>query len=125
MDLSKYKIWLNVWYWNRDPSKKIILYDYQKPFEQSPTFQKEWTLDYSFQALSPLLFPIPPFMELFYAYHSPSFPYQVVDIYPVVNVLRLKQNGTYFIAYTSSLEGRKELPWNNIYVDKILINHLK
>jgi hypothetical protein len=117
-------IWINVWQWSKDPSKKVVLYDGQIPFAASPTFSREWRVAFSFQARNPLATPVPQNQELFYAYHEKAFPYAVVDIYPVVNALQTKQTGTYFIAYTSSLPGTYELPWNNVYVRAIQYNRL-
>lgn len=118
-------IWLNVWTWYKDPDKKLILYEGQVPFPASPTFSNEWSVEFSFEAINPLFYPIPTNQELFYAFHSKTFPYNVVDVYPVINSLQTQQKGTYFIAYTTPLKHVHELPWNNVYVSAVVFPRLK
>jgi|688.fasta_scaffold174294_4 hypothetical protein len=110
------KIRLNIWEQRDDPSRTMILYDWQTPFEGSATSNRKWRVFFTFLAYNPLVPPYPDGTQLFRAQHKTIYPYELVDVYAILDVYNVDDPGTYFVAYTANIEGTTKLPFANIHV---------
>lgn len=61
----------------------------------------DWVLVSTFNAVNPMMRPIPEGMNLFCAEISNKPPYETVSIEIIYNPFDIKRKGTYFIAYTT------------------------
>ena len=117
-------IWNNIY----DTDQYMILYDYQNPFKDSPTTSQYWRKFIGFQAINPLIRPLPEGTELFNSIHLPRYPFNLITISSLyVNIMDLDEAGTYFIAWTSPFKGKTRLPVEKFMYDApdIYVENLK
>lgn len=108
-------VWKNIY--NTD--QYIVLYEFQIPFEQSPTTTKYWQKFCSFQAINPMIRPLPDGTELFNCLHFTTYPFNLNTIYSLFfNIMDVDEKGTYFIAWTAPYKGKIKLP-----VEKFISNY--
>lgn len=110
------RIRLNIWENRDDPSQTMILYDWQTPYQYSPTSNRNWRIFWTFTALNPMVPPYPDGTQLFRARHKSSYPYELVDVYPILDAYNVEELGTYFVGYTAPIDSKTKLPFQNIYV---------
>jgi hypothetical protein len=94
----------------------MILYDGQVPADQSPSTNQSWRPYYTFLAFDPLIPPYPDGTELFRARHSSTYPYELIEVVPVLDVYNVDDPGTYFVAFRSPYPGTTKLPFRDVYV---------
>lgn len=116
MTSSQSTIMLNIWEFRQDPSRLMILYDGQVPASESPTTTQNWRPYFSFQAFNPLAPPYPPDTELFRARHSTIYPYELLEVVPMMDVYNVEEPGTYFVAYRVPIAGTTKLPFRDVFV---------
>jgi len=114
--MTSSRIQLMIWEDRRDPSRMMILYDHQVPAETSPTTNQSWRPYFSFSAFNPLTPPYPPNTELFRARHSSAYPYELIEVVPMMDVYNVEEPGTYFVAYRVPIAGTTKLPFRDVYV---------
>ena len=107
---------LNIWEHRDDPDKVMILYNYQVPAAESPSTTQYWRPYFTFLAFNPLVSPYPPGTELFRARHSAIYPYELLDIVPVLDAYNVDEPGTYFVAYRSPFPGTEKLPFRDTHI---------
>ena len=114
------RIRLNIWENRDDPSQTMILYEGQTPFDNSPTLNRKWRVFFTFLAINPLVPPYPDGTQLFRAQHKSIYPYELMDVYPILDAYHVEEPGTYFVAYTANITGTVKLPFQNIdiYVEQ-------
>jgi hypothetical protein len=110
------RIRFNIWENLRDSSQTMILHDWQTPYDESPTTNRNWEIFFSFDAFNPLVQPYPVGTQLFRARHKANYPYELIDVYPILDTFNVDEPGTYFVAYTAPINGTTKLPFQNIYV---------
>jgi hypothetical protein len=115
-NVSPRQIQLIIWEHRSDPDRLMLLYDYQTPASESPTTVKDWRPYYSFLAYNPLSTPYPEGTELFRARHSSNYPYELIDIVPMLDVYNVEEPGTYFVAYRSPVTGTSKLPFRDMHI---------
>jgi hypothetical protein len=106
----------NIWENRRDPSQTMILHEWQIPYDESPTTNRNWEIFFSFDAFNPLVQPYPVGTQLFRARHKSNYPYELIDVYPILDTFHVEEPGTYFVAYTAPINNSTKLPFQNIYV---------
>lgn len=118
--MSSRQISLLIWEHRDDPTRMMILYEGQTPADESPTTNQYWRPYMSFTAFNPLVTPYPLGTELFRARHSRIYPYELLEILPVLDVFNVEEAGTYFVANRAPLPGLTKLPFRdtNIFVDQ-------
>ena len=116
MNITSLKIKLNIWENTREKNKVMILYDGQIPFSLSDSTMNEWKIFYTFIAYNPLIPPYPEGTQLFRARHSKKYPYELLDIIPILDIFTIRDPGTYFVTFTSPIDGTVKLPFDNILI---------
>lgn len=110
------EISLMIWEHRDDPTRMMILYEGQTPADESPSTNQYWHPYMSFVAFNPLVTPFPLGTELFRARHSKIYPYELLEILPVLDNFNVEEPGTYFVAYRSPLPGRTKLPFKDTHI---------
>jgi hypothetical protein len=110
------RIRLNVWEDRQDPNRLMILYDHQVPAPESYSTTSRWRVYYTFTAYNPLVPPYPEGCQLFRARHAAIYPYELIDVKPMLDVYNVDAPGTYFVAYVHPHEGATKLPFKDIYI---------
>lgn len=110
------RIRLYIWEHRQDPNRLMILYEGQTPAGDSPTTNQLWRPYYSFVAFDPMVPPYPQGTELFLARHSTMYPYELIEVVPVLDVYNVDAPGTYFVAYRSPFPGTTKLPFRDVNV---------
>ena len=112
----RYRIRLKIWENRQDPTQTMILYDWQSPYPESPTTNRNWKAFFAFDAFNPLVQPYPDGTQLFRARHKTMYPYELIDVYPILDTFNVEEPGTYFVAYTAAFANTTKLPFQNIYI---------
>lgn len=110
------RIRLNIWENRDDPAQTMILYDWQTPYGESATSNRKWRVFFTFIALNPLVPPYPDGTQLFRAQHKSNYPYELMDVYAILDAYNVDDPGTYFVGYTSNVQGTTKMPFQNINV---------
>jgi hypothetical protein len=110
------KIKLYFWQKTSDKNKVMILYENQSPSDISPTTLHDWRIYYTCEVYNPLIPPYPHGTQLFRARHSDKYPYELLDIVPVLDIYSVRDPGTYFVANTSPIDGTEKVPFERIFV---------
>lgn len=117
------QIRLFLWEDRHNPNDRVmLLYEGQVPADQSPSTTQQWRPYYTFVAYNPLIPPYPEGTELFRARHSTIYPYELIDIVPVLDVFNIDEPGTYFVAYRGPRPGLSKLPFRDTH---IFVEHAK
>lgn len=116
MSATPLRIRLNIWENRSDPNQVMILYEWQTPYDASPTANRNWRVFFTFIALNPLVPPYPEGTQLFLARHKSAFPYQLIEVVPILDAFNVEEPGTYFVAYTSPFQNMTKIPFQDIYV---------
>jgi len=114
--LTPLRIRLNIWENRNDPNQVMILYEWQTPYEASPTANRNWRIFFTFIAFNPLVPPYPEGTQLFLARHKSIFPYELIEVVPILDAFNVEEPGTYFVAYVSPFQNMTKIPFQNIYV---------